>query len=279
MNVAQTKQFKKDVKRMRKRGKDLEKVKAVIDLLVAQEPLPPTLVRGLHGGHRAVLLGRDLDELLRTAAHFSADVEVVADQQQERLLPDELRRAQHGVAIAKRLLLLDELKAFGVLASRGTVGLFITGANHDRQLLDARREDFFDDDGQRRLGLAITVHEGLKRERALALAGGGDDGAFDFHKNTGDRSRSLSSHRALPEDGRNPALLPNTKTPDKPKPGQVCGLSHPRSLGPLCDQPPVFVRSISWAGGQEIAFRPSGAFPRNGQRKAEIAMVEVGQKG
>ena len=41
MNVAQTKQFKKDVKRMRKRGKDLEKVKAVIELLVAEEPLPP----------------------------------------------------------------------------------------------------------------------------------------------------------------------------------------------------------------------------------------------
>ena len=41
INVAQTKQFKKDVKRMRKRGKDLEKVKAVIDLLVAEEPLPP----------------------------------------------------------------------------------------------------------------------------------------------------------------------------------------------------------------------------------------------
>lgn len=39
-SVAQTKQFKKDVKRMRKRGKDLEKIKAVIDLLVAGEPLP-----------------------------------------------------------------------------------------------------------------------------------------------------------------------------------------------------------------------------------------------
>jgi mRNA interferase YafQ len=41
MNVAQTKQFKKDVKRMRKRGKDFDKIKAVIDLLVAEEPLPP----------------------------------------------------------------------------------------------------------------------------------------------------------------------------------------------------------------------------------------------
>ena len=41
MNLAQTKQFKKDVKRMQKRGKDLEKIKAVIDLLLAEEPLPP----------------------------------------------------------------------------------------------------------------------------------------------------------------------------------------------------------------------------------------------
>ena len=41
MNLAQTKQFKKDVKRMQKRGKDLEKIRAVIDLLLAEEPLPP----------------------------------------------------------------------------------------------------------------------------------------------------------------------------------------------------------------------------------------------
>jgi mRNA interferase YafQ len=51
MNVAQTKQFKKDVKRMRKRGKDLEKVKAVIDLLVAEEPLPPKNRDHKLGGH------------------------------------------------------------------------------------------------------------------------------------------------------------------------------------------------------------------------------------
>jgi len=40
MILAQTKQFKKDVKRMQKRGKDLAKIKAVIDLLLAEEPLP-----------------------------------------------------------------------------------------------------------------------------------------------------------------------------------------------------------------------------------------------
>ena len=40
MILAQTKQFKKDVKRMQRRGKDLAKIKAVIDLLLAEEPLP-----------------------------------------------------------------------------------------------------------------------------------------------------------------------------------------------------------------------------------------------
>lgn len=41
MNLAQTKQFIKDVKRMQKRGKHLEKIKTVIPLLLAKEPLPP----------------------------------------------------------------------------------------------------------------------------------------------------------------------------------------------------------------------------------------------
>lgn len=40
MNLAQTSQFKKDIKRQQKRGKDLEKIKLVIDLLVATTPLP-----------------------------------------------------------------------------------------------------------------------------------------------------------------------------------------------------------------------------------------------
>jgi mRNA interferase YafQ len=34
-------QFRRDVKRLRKRGKDLEKLKVLIELLLAGEPLPP----------------------------------------------------------------------------------------------------------------------------------------------------------------------------------------------------------------------------------------------
>lgn len=40
MRLSQTNQFKKDIRRMRQRGKDLEKVKSAIELLLAGKPLP-----------------------------------------------------------------------------------------------------------------------------------------------------------------------------------------------------------------------------------------------
>jgi len=44
-----TRQFEKDVKRMERRGKNLEKLKMIIRSLVAEEPLDP-----LHRNHRLV---------------------------------------------------------------------------------------------------------------------------------------------------------------------------------------------------------------------------------
>lgn len=41
MRITQTAQFKKDIKRQAKRGKNLQKLKDVIELLAAGEPLPP----------------------------------------------------------------------------------------------------------------------------------------------------------------------------------------------------------------------------------------------
>ena len=38
---SRTNQFKKDVKRAEKRGKDLTKLKAALDVLIDGEPLPP----------------------------------------------------------------------------------------------------------------------------------------------------------------------------------------------------------------------------------------------
>ncbi len=40
MKITQTHQFKKDIKRQQKRGKNLQKIKDVIGLLAAEKPLP-----------------------------------------------------------------------------------------------------------------------------------------------------------------------------------------------------------------------------------------------
>ncbi|MCD8483504.1 MAG: type II toxin-antitoxin system YafQ family toxin [Verrucomicrobia bacterium] len=41
MKLSQTSQFKKDLKKQIKRGKDLEKVSEVVDIILRGEPLPP----------------------------------------------------------------------------------------------------------------------------------------------------------------------------------------------------------------------------------------------
>lgn len=41
MRISQTSQFKKDIKKQIKRGKNLDKIKGVIDLLLSGESMPP----------------------------------------------------------------------------------------------------------------------------------------------------------------------------------------------------------------------------------------------
>jgi len=56
MRLTQTSQFKKDVKRLKKQGKDLAKIKAVINLLLEEIPLLPKnrdhQLSGNWSGHR-----------------------------------------------------------------------------------------------------------------------------------------------------------------------------------------------------------------------------------
>ncbi|MEI8342901.1 MAG: type II toxin-antitoxin system YafQ family toxin [Verrucomicrobiota bacterium] len=56
MRLTQTSQFKKDVKRLRKQGKDIAKIKTVINLLLEETPLPPKnrdhQLSGNWSGHR-----------------------------------------------------------------------------------------------------------------------------------------------------------------------------------------------------------------------------------
>ncbi|MDQ6913305.1 MAG: type II toxin-antitoxin system YafQ family toxin [Verrucomicrobiota bacterium] len=41
MRLSQTAQFKKDIKRQRRRGKEIDKIKVVIERLLTGKPLPP----------------------------------------------------------------------------------------------------------------------------------------------------------------------------------------------------------------------------------------------
>jgi len=56
MKVSQTSQFKKDIKKQQKRGKDLSKLKSAIGILFSGQALPPKYkdhaVIGNWGGHR-----------------------------------------------------------------------------------------------------------------------------------------------------------------------------------------------------------------------------------
>lgn len=83
MRLSQTNQFKKDIKRAKKRGKDLSKLKMVIDLLLAEQMLPPKnrdhSLGGNWEGHRDchiepdwILIYKILDDeirLERTGTH------------------------------------------------------------------------------------------------------------------------------------------------------------------------------------------------------------------
>lgn len=59
------------------------------------------LVRGLHGGHGAILRARDGDELLRAALPGVREVKVIADEQQECVVAREFRSARDRVRVAE----------------------------------------------------------------------------------------------------------------------------------------------------------------------------------
>jgi mRNA interferase YafQ len=83
MRIVQTTQFKKDINKQKKRGRDVQKLKDVIEILIRSEPLPPKhrdhALTGNWNGWRDCHLGPDWlliykisgDELLlgRTGTH------------------------------------------------------------------------------------------------------------------------------------------------------------------------------------------------------------------
>ena len=95
---------------------------------------------------------------------------------------------------------------------RRRVGRLVSGADYNTYLLDARRQDFLDEDPQRGLGDPVPVHQRLQRESPLAFARGRNDGFLDFHGFL--LSLSNKAQRALQNGSRQstagrPRQLPN----------------------------------------------------------------------
>jgi hypothetical protein len=59
------------------------------------------------------------------------------------------------------------------------IGRFISGADDNRDLLDAGRKRLFNQDSEQRFLVAISVDKGLKRQCALRSRGGGNNSLLD----------------------------------------------------------------------------------------------------
>jgi len=165
-------------------GLDAVEILAAGDALAADRTIAgeQVLTRGLHRRNGARLRFRHIDQLLRAALRGAADIKVVADQMQERILLDEVAGAQHGVAVAQRFRLRNQAQAPGVIARHTRVRRFVSGRNDDANFFDARAQGLFDNDAQHRLFNAIAIDEGLERQAPLVRPGSRDHRFADLHE-------------------------------------------------------------------------------------------------
>jgi len=138
--------------------------------------------RGLHGRNSRIRRFRRLDQLLRAASRFAADVKVVADQVQERLVAGERRRSKQGFPIAAWFGLLDEGEHSRIVAGGLGIRPFAAGTDDHADPFDSGGNDFFDKDLQCRLLDPINVDEPLQQQTILGRTGGRDHGFRDLHR-------------------------------------------------------------------------------------------------
>ena len=112
---------------------------------------------------------------------FVADVKMISYEQEKRVFPDKFMRAMDRVSVAERLRLFDKIEAVRMCACSRTKGGLVSRSDDSADFVDSGAEDFLEDDGERGFGRTVPVDKGLERQCALAFAGGGDDGASDFH--------------------------------------------------------------------------------------------------
>lgn len=107
---------------------------------------------------------------------------MIADEMQKWLIADKLAAAENGVAVAVGFRLGDETYLRAKSAAGLGVGILITGADDDGELLDSGASGFFKNDLEGRFRLAARVNERLQRQGALTWIGRGNKGFANFHE-------------------------------------------------------------------------------------------------
>jgi len=141
-----------------------------------------TFAGGLHGGDGALFCLGEGDDLCGAAASVAADVQMVADEMEERLAANEIAGAPDGVAVAARLVLLNEADASGVITGNLRIDIGVAGTDDNADLLDLGLNDLLEEDSQHAALSSVPVDEVLQREAALRGGGCRDDGLSDPHR-------------------------------------------------------------------------------------------------
>ena len=242
-------------------------VGAVVEPLAGQGPVlvDQVLAGRLHGRDRALLGGRQVDQLPRTAPRLARDIEVVAQQQQERLAADEVPGAPDGVAVPVGLgldgepqpaleldqppgLLLGPVdppegrpEVLGIVAEMPAIIGLVPRCADDADLLDPALHRLFGDDLEDRLGQAVAVDQ---RQHGLLHRVGGrilprspprrrDDRLGDLHACAAPRDP-----RALARDLAAPAQTqPTTPTAPRDNPVAVLDTAPPSGYDIPCHHP------------------------------------------
>jgi hypothetical protein len=85
----------------------------------------------------------------------------------------------NSVTVTARFNLRNKPDRRSVRSDALRVGRFISGADDNRDLLDAGRKRLFNKDSKQRFLVAVSVDKGLKRQSALRPRGGSNDSLLD----------------------------------------------------------------------------------------------------
>ncbi len=123
----------------------------------------------------------NLQHLAHTGRPFITEVEVIAYQEHEGIVPREFVSTPYRMAIPMGGTLLEQGEPLRVLSRSLQERLPGPRVDDDRRRLNPGGEEVVQDYGQRRLSLSFRINQRLKRQVVLGRTGGSNDGFTGNH--------------------------------------------------------------------------------------------------